>query len=237
MFFNVPISEFYIKGQLIGLIRMVKRGSIPVKNRCITRQQFACIYLHSQIVLALARVPLCNRKTLAPYMRTYLKQSSVHLQMISFIFMGCKRQTITLYMGNKQFNRAWKVFIATWHLLKKISSYIQILIIKTFCFAKNASVDLGCFSNIELCGGHLHFIRRMNLQIFCNKHAHTFFLILHAHLRLFWCSIKNFRYRFRTRYKSNTKEGANHANKFRCLIGFQSILNGIKPHASVKCTV
>ena len=90
-------------------------------------------------------MPLCNRKTLAPYMRTYLKQSSVHLQIISFIFMGCKRQTITLYMGNKQFNRAWKVFIATWHLLKKISSLIQILIIKTFCFAKKASVDLGCF--------------------------------------------------------------------------------------------
>ena len=32
MFFNVSISEFYIKGQLIGLIRMVKRGQYTGKK-------------------------------------------------------------------------------------------------------------------------------------------------------------------------------------------------------------
>ena len=38
--------------------------------------------------------------------------------------------------------------------------------------------------------------------IFCNKHAHALFHILHAYLQLFWYSIDVYRCRFHTRYKS-----------------------------------
>ena len=40
--------------------------------------------------------------------------------------------------------------------------------------------------------------------IFYNNHAHAPFHILRAYLRLFWCLIERFRYRFRIRYKTNT---------------------------------
>ena len=60
--------------------------------------------LHSQFVLALASVPLCDRKTLAPYIRMYLKQASNHLKSdISFLFAVSDKRS-TLYMTNDEFN-------------------------------------------------------------------------------------------------------------------------------------
>ena len=59
-----------------------------------TRLQFPSFYLLFLIVLALVGMPLCDRKTLAPYIRMYLKQAPEHLKSsISSICIGCKRQT------------------------------------------------------------------------------------------------------------------------------------------------
>ena len=51
------------------------------------------------------------------------------------------------------------------------------------------------------------FIREMNLQFSAITLRMHFFHILHAYLRLILCLLEHFRYRFRTRYKSNTKTG------------------------------
>ena len=72
------------------------KGSDVLKKKYVyvTRLLFPSFILHSQIVLALASVPLCNRKTSARYIRTYLKQASTHSKSdISFIFIDCKWQT------------------------------------------------------------------------------------------------------------------------------------------------
>ena len=43
-----------------------------LQNRCMLKAIVPSFCLHSQIVLALASVPLCDRKTLAQYIRMYL---------------------------------------------------------------------------------------------------------------------------------------------------------------------
>ena len=58
------------------------------------RLQVLSFYLPFEIVLVLAAIPPCDRKTLALYIRMYLKQAPEHLKSsISFIGIGCKRQT------------------------------------------------------------------------------------------------------------------------------------------------
>ena len=44
-------------------------------------------------------------------------------------------------------------------------------------------------SNIDLCGGHLHFVRGINMQFSAITMLMHFFSHLNAYLRLFWCSI------------------------------------------------
>ena len=75
-------------------------------------------------------------------------------------------------------------------LLKGFLHKLQILMIKRDDFCKTCIGGFGIFVVIQ--------------GIDMNQ-SHALFHILQAYLRLFWCSIEHFRYRFRTSYKSNTK--------------------------------
>ena len=134
----------------------------------VTRLLFRSFYLHSQIVLALASVPLCGRKTLEPYIRTYLKQASIFKKRCFFHFLwAVSDKHSTLYMTNDEFNRSWMVKSC---IYCKLPSFEEVLsIISNFdgkkrFLKKKMHQWIWAFCSIDLCGGNLYFIRGMNMQ-------------------------------------------------------------------------
>ena len=253
-------------------------------------QQFPSFGLHFHFRLASTRVPLCNRKTLAPYIKSCLT-TGLHTFKKSYFYFNHKhspctwpgaavaqseacslgmqaasssiptsgtffrgdlvmktflrsfslfrwfkksscqllakecalstgklprrrwravkqksnKKKTTLYMRHDIFSHAWMVFVI---LLPSFEAVFRkkkciFFILKTI-FAKTASGHFGFLYSYWSVYSSSTFSTWIEPAIFYNRRAHGLFHVLHANLRLFWCSIHVYTCRMHTRYKTNT---------------------------------
>ena len=131
----------------------------------------------------------------------YKKQASIHLKIdISFIFIVCKQQTLTLYMRNDEFSHAWMIKSCIYCNLPSFEEGFPI--ISSFDnrndFCKNCIGGFGLFVAISIC---VEVILGMNLQfsvISVCMHFFTFYMRIYTYFSVQSVSIGV----FHTRYKS-----------------------------------